>query len=113
MVVQPLQGRWEWTRPLLRQLARHNRVISYSLCGDIGSGRKTDGGFDDYVSAEDWPLWIKAWIAGASMKLSPQAVYRQHWRPGSRNQLEYRKYQEICQHIRDKYTPLARAAGLA
>jgi len=50
VVVQPLQGRWEWTRPLLTRLARHNRVISYSLCGDIGSGRKTDGGFDDYVA---------------------------------------------------------------
>ena len=50
MVVQPLQGRWEWTRPLLRQLARHNRVISYSLCGDIGSGRKAGGGFDDYLT---------------------------------------------------------------
>ena len=50
MVVQPLQGRWEWTRPLLRELARRNRVISYSLCGDIGSGRKTDGGFEDYVA---------------------------------------------------------------
>ncbi len=50
VVVQPLQGRWEWTRPLLKRLARHNRVISYSLCGDIGSGRKADGGFDDYVA---------------------------------------------------------------
>lgn len=50
MVVQPLQGRWEWTRPLLHRLARRNRVISYSLCGDIGSGRRANGGFDEYVT---------------------------------------------------------------
>ena len=50
VVVQPLQGRWEWTRPLLQRLARRNRVISYSLCGDIGSGRRRDGGFEDYVA---------------------------------------------------------------
>jgi pimeloyl-ACP methyl ester carboxylesterase len=50
VVVQPLQGRWEWTRPLLRGQARTNRVISYSLCGDLGSRRKADGGFDDYIA---------------------------------------------------------------
>ena len=50
VVVQPLQGRWEWTRSLLGTLARTNRVISYSLCGDLGSGRRESGGFTDYVA---------------------------------------------------------------
>jgi 3-oxoadipate enol-lactonase len=52
VVVQPLQGRWEWTRPLLRELARRARVISYSLSGDLGSGRRMDAaaGFDGYVT---------------------------------------------------------------
>ena len=49
VVVQPLQGRWEWTRPLLTELARHNRVVSYSLCGDFGSGRPANAEFEDYV----------------------------------------------------------------
>jgi len=52
VVVQPLQGRWEWTAPLLRELARHGRVITYSLCGELGSGRRTGtrAGIDDYLT---------------------------------------------------------------
>jgi 3-oxoadipate enol-lactonase len=51
VIVQPLQGRWEWTRELLRDLARHYRVISYSLSGDLGSGQRMDpqAGFDGFV----------------------------------------------------------------
>jgi abhydrolase domain-containing protein 6 len=52
VVVQPLQGRWEWTVPLLRALARQRRVISYSLAGERGSGHRADLNltFDAYVS---------------------------------------------------------------
>jgi pimeloyl-ACP methyl ester carboxylesterase len=51
VIVQPLQGRWEWTRELLRDLSRSFRVVSYSLCGDLGSGRRMDpeAGFDGFV----------------------------------------------------------------
>jgi pimeloyl-ACP methyl ester carboxylesterase len=34
VVVQPLQGRWEWTRELLHELARGSRTVTYSLRGD-------------------------------------------------------------------------------
>ena len=52
VVIQPLQGRWEWTRPLLRALARNARVVSYSLAGEGGSGQRPDPNvtFDDYVA---------------------------------------------------------------
>jgi len=70
------------------------------------------GGFDDYETAEDWPLWIKAWIARARIASVAGAIYRQHWRPGSRNQLEHKQYSAICDRIRNRYTPLARKAGL-
>ena len=52
IVVQPLQGRWEWTTPLLHELSRRARVISYSLCGDLGSGRamSADGSIDEFVT---------------------------------------------------------------
>src|SRR5215207_162764 len=51
VVVQPLQGRWEWTRPALVELARHARVISYTLAGDFGSGRaQTPREFDEFVA---------------------------------------------------------------
>lgn len=52
IVVQPLQGRWEWTAPLLRELSRRTRVVSYSLRGDIGSGARMSevGGIDEFVT---------------------------------------------------------------
>ena len=37
VVVQPLQGRWQWMRRFLDALSAQCRVISYTLCGDIGS----------------------------------------------------------------------------
>src|SRR5258708_8316962 len=42
VVIQPLQGRWEWMRPSLVALSKYARVISYTLCGDIGSGARMD-----------------------------------------------------------------------
>jgi 3-oxoadipate enol-lactonase len=55
IVIPGLHGRWEWSRPMLRVLARHCRVISYSLSGDIGSGRKVDHalGFENYLRQLD------------------------------------------------------------
>lgn len=44
VVVQPLQGRWEWTAPLLRELAHNARTVTYSLCGELGSGRRAGAG---------------------------------------------------------------------
>ena len=38
VVVPGLQGRWEWAKPALSELARTCRTISYTLSGDIGSG---------------------------------------------------------------------------
>lgn len=51
VVVQPLQGRWQWMRRFLDALAERCRVITYTLCGDIGSDRRPDSalGFDAYV----------------------------------------------------------------
>jgi len=42
VVVQPLPGRWEWTRDLVRELARGARTITYTLC--------TAPRIDDYVA---------------------------------------------------------------
>lgn len=51
VVVQPLQGRWQWMHGFLDALAERCRVITYTLCGDFGSDRPVDAslGFDDYV----------------------------------------------------------------
>lgn len=55
VVVQGVQGRWEWTRPALQRLSARCRTISYSLCGDIGSKRRFEAarGFDNYVQQLD------------------------------------------------------------
>jgi 3-oxoadipate enol-lactonase len=55
VVVPGLHGRWEWATPALRLLAEKCRTISYSLCGDIGSGRRFDRtlGFDNYIQQLD------------------------------------------------------------
>jgi pimeloyl-ACP methyl ester carboxylesterase len=55
VVVPGLHGRWEWAKPALRELAHQCRTISYSLCGDIGSGHRFDRtlGFDNYIRQLD------------------------------------------------------------
>ena len=55
VVVPGLQGRWEWAKPALLELARTCRTISYSLTGDIGSGQKMrpELGFDNYTRQLD------------------------------------------------------------
>src|SRR4051812_11301715 len=51
VIVQPLQGRWQWMRPFLEALAARCRVITYTLGGDFGSDRVMDPalGFDLFV----------------------------------------------------------------
>jgi 3-oxoadipate enol-lactonase len=51
VVIPGVQGRWEWMYPALRELQKSCRAISYSLCGDFGSGMRPDPalGFDNYI----------------------------------------------------------------
>lgn len=55
VVVPGVQGRWEWMRPTLDTLSRRCRTVSYSLCGDFGSGRRIDRsiGFENYLRQLD------------------------------------------------------------
>lgn len=55
VVVPGLQGRWEWMEPALRRLATQCRVISFSLSGDLGSGRAAGAGhgFESYIRQLD------------------------------------------------------------
>lgn len=43
------------------------------------------GGFRDWTLYEDWCLWQRCSRAGASVAMVPDAVYRAHVRPSSRN----------------------------
>ena len=55
VIVPGVHGRWEWMKPALDKLAGSCRTISYSLCGDIGSGQHLDPeqGFDNYLRQLD------------------------------------------------------------
>lgn len=70
------------------------------------------GGFDDYPMSEDWALWLKCWIAGAEIRVCPDAIYRVHVRSGSRNtdpglgnrvynQIRSRYYEEAHERLRN------------
>lgn len=56
----------------------------------IGSTVRADllrevGGFREFEWSEDWDAWLRCYKAGASFELIPDAVYRAHVRPDSRN----------------------------
>jgi 3-oxoadipate enol-lactonase len=55
IVIPGVQGRWEWMTPGLRALARRCRTMSYTLCGDFGSGTTFDPalGFENFVRQID------------------------------------------------------------
>lgn len=46
---------------------------------------KQVGGWRDFPWSEDWDLWLRCYLAGATVEAIPTAVYRAHVRPGSRN----------------------------
>lgn len=52
VLVPGLQGRWEWMRPAVEALAKHHRVISFSLCDEKTSPFPCDPvkAFDNYVT---------------------------------------------------------------
>jgi hypothetical protein len=43
------------------------------------------GGWRDFSWSEDWDLWLRCHLAGATFEPVPDAVYRAHVRPNSRN----------------------------
>jgi pimeloyl-ACP methyl ester carboxylesterase len=51
VLVPGIQGRWEWMRPTVAALARHFRVLSFSLAGERTSGHAFDRrlGFDNFI----------------------------------------------------------------
>lgn len=72
VLIPGLQGRWEWMRPTVDALARHHRVITFSLCDERTSPFPCNEGkaFENYVEQVDLALdrakVAKAVIAGVS-----------------------------------------------
>jgi pimeloyl-ACP methyl ester carboxylesterase len=51
VLVPGIQGRWEWMEPTVTALARHYRVVAYSLADEATSGFawRAEDGFENYV----------------------------------------------------------------
>lgn len=84
-----------------RDLLRTNFII-------IGAMHRREdflnvGGFNDYPVLEDWDLWLRMVSAGAKVTDVPDAIYRVHVLPGSRNtnvDLHGRVYSQIRRQYR-------------
>lgn len=72
VLIPGIQGRWEWMRPAVEALAKHHRVISFSLCDERTSPFPCDPAkaFDNYVAqvglAMDRASLSQAAIVGVS-----------------------------------------------
>ncbi|MEX5637405.1 glycosyltransferase [Parafrankia sp. FMc2] len=64
------------------------------------------GGWRDFAWSEDWDLWLRCHLAGASFEAIPAAVYRAHVRRDSRNRAPSRQARLAAHHA------IARANGL-
>jgi pimeloyl-ACP methyl ester carboxylesterase len=55
VLIPGIQGRWEWMLPAVRALAARARVVSYTLCGDRGSGCRLneERRFENYMAQLD------------------------------------------------------------
>ena len=52
------------------------------------------GGWRDWPLYEDWDLWLRCYVAGATVETIPEAIYRAHVRPDSRNRAPERAAKE-------------------
>jgi len=72
VLIPGVQGRWEWMRPTVDALAKHHRVITFSLCDERTSPFPCDEqkAFENYVEQVDLALdrahLDRAVIAGVS-----------------------------------------------
>lgn len=56
------------------------------------------GGWRDFAWSEDWDLWLRCHLAGASIEAIPDAVYRAHVRHDSRNRAPSREEKLAAHH---------------
>jgi GT2 family glycosyltransferase len=56
------------------------------------------GGWREWAFYEDWDLWQRCWLAGATIEAVPDAVYRAHARTSSRNRSRSRDEKTAMHH---------------
>lgn len=60
---------------------------------------KAVGGFRSYEWSEDWDLWQRCWLHGASVAPVPRAIYRAHVRFDSRNRAPDQRFRNAVHHL--------------
>jgi GT2 family glycosyltransferase len=82
--------------PAVPHVAGHDHHTCEALClraGNwlvVGAAVRADlvrkvGGWRDFCWSEDWDLWLRCHLTGATFEAVPAAVYRAHVRSNSRN----------------------------
>lgn len=89
------RGRLRASTPAVPTVAGHSHHCQAAclLQGNwlvVGALVRTDlvrqvGAWRDFAWSEDWDLWLRCHLAGASIEAMPAAIYRAHVRPDSRN----------------------------
>ena len=110
--VEPRRNR----RPIMPRVSGHTHDCTADCLEEgnwlvIGSVAPTElvkgvGGFRDFAWSEDWDLWVRCRTAGATFEAIPDAIYRAHVRPDSRNRAPKRS-EKLAAH-----QAIARANGL-
>lgn len=82
-------------KPYVPKVVGHSHTCGAECLRDgnwlvVGSVARTEllrevGGWRDWPVFEDYDIWQRCWLAGASMEAISQAVYRAHVRKDSRN----------------------------
>lgn len=77
------------------------KVSNYIIVGAMARAEllQTIGGWRDYEALEDFDLWQRCWLAGASFKNVPKAIYLARSRPNSRNKADMATMRRILQQI--------------
>ncbi len=58
------------------------------------------GGFRAYPAWEDWDLWVRCLLRGATIEQVPRAVYRAYVQPKGRNDLSPKEAAELMRRMR-------------
>lgn len=93
--VRYVRGRHDRRMPRMPRVAGHHHACEAACLRDgnwlvIGTAVRAEllrkvGGWREFSWSEDWDAWLRCWLAGASIEAIPEAVYRAHVDPRSRN----------------------------
>jgi cellulose synthase/poly-beta-1,6-N-acetylglucosamine synthase-like glycosyltransferase len=107
-------------KPYVPKVAGHEHDCGPECLGDgnwivVGAAVRAEmlrrvGGWEEWPVYEDWAMWLRLWLAGASIERIPAAVYRAHWHPKSRNRAPSMDVKNAVHHqIVEAWFPAATA----